>query len=186
MQRWGSPRALESRITRHDSIVASQRGSAAIEFAIVAPILLALIVATLQTSILFFVQQTLESTVEMSARTLATGLAQTTGMTGPAFRTALCKTLPPFLRCDAIVIDVRAIDGFTQAGNGLPSLVDSAGNPIAAGAFAPGDAGSVVVMRVVYPFPVLPGPLGFSLSNMGGGKRLLMATSVFRTEPYSQ
>lgn len=171
---------------RHQLAFACTRGSAVVEFAIVAPVLLALIIATLQTSILFFVQQTLESTVEMSARTLATGLAQTTGMTGPTFRTEVCKALPPFLRCDALVVDVRTIDGFAQARTGLPNLVDEAGNPIDRGAFLPGDAGSIVVMRVVYPFPVIPGPLGFSLSNMGGGKRLLIATSVFRTEPYRQ
>lgn len=171
---------------RRTSALECARGSAIVEFAIVAPILIALIVATVQTSIVFFVQQTLETTVETSARMLATGLAQTSGMTGPTFRTAVCKTLPPFFRCDAIVIDVRTIDGFAEARNGLPGLVDAAGKPIAAGSFAPGDAGSIVVMRVLYPFPVVPGPLGFDLSNMSGGKRLLLATTVFRTEPYRQ
>jgi hypothetical protein len=39
--------------------------------------------------------------------------------------------------------------------------------------------------RLIYQFPVYLSMMGFDLADMSGNKRLLMATSVFRNEPYS-
>jgi hypothetical protein len=36
----------------------------------------------------------------------------------------------------------------------------------------------------MYQFPVYASLLGFNLSDMAGGKRLVMATAAFRNEPY--
>jgi hypothetical protein len=36
----------------------------------------------------------------------------------------------------------------------------------------------------MYLWDTQKGPLGFDLSTLSGGKRLLIATSVFKTEPY--
>ena len=36
----------------------------------------------------------------------------------------------------------------------------------------------------MYQWPVYVSLLGFNLSDMAGGKRLLMATAAFRNEPY--
>jgi hypothetical protein len=40
------------------------------------------------------------------------------------------------------------------------------------------------VVRLFYQWPVYLSLLGFTLSNMSGGKRLLVATAAFRNEPY--
>jgi hypothetical protein len=45
-----------------------------------------------------------------------------------------------------------------------------------------GGAGDIVVLRVIYLMPVIGGPL-FALANSNGA-RVLMATSVFKNEPY--
>ena len=48
----------------------------------------------------------------------------------------------------------------------------------------PGDfSGSIVVVRVMYLWPVFLGPLGLNLSNQPSNKRLLMATAAFKNEP---
>ena len=39
--------------------------------------------------------------------------------------------------------------------------------------------------RLFYQYPVYVSLLGFNLSNINGGKRLLAATAAFRNEPYS-
>jgi hypothetical protein len=41
-----------------------------------------------------------------------------------------------------------------------------------------------VVVRLIYQYPVYVSLLGFDLADMSGNKRLLVATSVFRNEPY--
>jgi hypothetical protein len=51
--------------------------------------------------------------------------------------------------------------------------------------WSPGNPGDVVVLQIMYLWPVVGGPLGFSLTTPNSnGNRLLMSTAVFRNEPY--
>ena len=51
--------------------------------------------------------------------------------------------------------------------------------------YAPGGPGDIVVVRLMYQWPIYVSLLGFNLANMAGNKRLIMATAAFRNEPYS-
>ncbi len=50
--------------------------------------------------------------------------------------------------------------------------------------YQPGGPGQIVVVRLMYQWPVYASLLGFNLSDMSGSKRLIMATAAFRNEPY--
>ena len=50
--------------------------------------------------------------------------------------------------------------------------------------YQPGGPGEIVVVRLMYQWPVYVSLLGFNLADMAGSKRLLMATAAFRNEPY--
>ena len=50
--------------------------------------------------------------------------------------------------------------------------------------YNPGGPGDIVVVTLYYEWPIYVSLLGNSLDNLNGGKRLLVATSVFRNEPY--
>ena len=50
--------------------------------------------------------------------------------------------------------------------------------------YQPGGPGDIVVVRLMYEWPIYVSLLGFSLSDLSGGKRLIMATAAFRNEPY--
>lgn len=41
-----------------------------------------------------------------------------------------------------------------------------------------------MVVQVMYQWPIVLGPLGFNLSNLSNGNRLLVSTAVFKNEPY--
>jgi hypothetical protein len=41
-----------------------------------------------------------------------------------------------------------------------------------------------VVVQVLYQWPIVLGPLGFNLSNLANGNRLLVSSNVFKREPY--
>lgn len=167
------------------ALARDERGATIIEFALVAAPFVALLLAILQTSIVFFSQQTLESSAERTARQLMTGSAQTSGTTQANFKATACKNLPRFMKCANLMIDVQNADKFSAVDTSMPTLTyDSSGNVTNSWKFAPGGAGSIVIMRTMYQLPIVVGPLGFDLSNMGRGKRLLIATSVFKTEPY--
>lgn len=167
-------------------LAASARGAVAIEFGLIAIPFFALMIAVLQTSLVFFAQQTLETTAEKSVRQLITGQAQRANMTESEFRTLVCSKLPAFMKCSKVLIDVRSASTFASISTSAPAIeFDNNGNITNSFGYSPGSAGSINIVRIMYVWDVQAGPLGFDLSTMSNKKRLLYATSVFKTEPYS-
>lgn len=160
-------------------------GATIVEFAFVAGPLMALLIATLQVSLVFFAQQNLETTTEKATRQLLTGQAQGAGMTQSQFQSAVCSKLAAFMKCANVLVDVQNVADFTSANTSSPTLTyDSNGNVSNSWTYKPGGAGQITVVRIMYVWDVSKGPLGFDLSTLSTGKRLLIATAVFKTEPY--
>jgi hypothetical protein len=73
---------------------------------------------------------------------------------------------------------------FPQTNSTLPALTFNAqGQVTNTWQYNPGTTGQVVVVRVMYQWPVFGGPLGFTLSNLPNGNRLIMAAAAFQNEP---
>src|SRR5471030_2957823 len=88
----------------------SRGGSAAVEFALVAPMFFALLFAIIETAIVFFAGQVLETIMQNSARTILTGQTQGAGYTTVAqFQTnVVCPQIPALFTCTNIAIDVES------------------------------------------------------------------------------
>ncbi|WP_375395618.1 TadE/TadG family type IV pilus assembly protein [uncultured Sphingomonas sp.] len=162
-----------------------ERGVTVIEFAFVAGPLFALIMAILQVSLTFFAQQTLETATLKASRQLMTGTDQSAGMTKAGFMTAVCNQLPGFMKCANVRIDVQSTTNFSSANTSAPTITYNAqtGAENNNWAYAPGGSNQITTVKVMYIWATSTGPLGFDLSTMSGGNRLLIATSVFKTEP---
>lgn len=158
-------------------------GAAAVEFAIVALPFLAMLFAILETALVFFAGQTLETAVADSGRLIMTGQAQTTtGYTETSFRNAVCAKLAGGLfNCASsdMTVDVKKYTAFSDADLSRPVNDDGT---VKSGGYDPGCPGDIVVVRLIYQYPVYVSLMG--LADMSGNKRLLVATSVFRNEPY--
>jgi Flp pilus assembly protein TadG len=160
-------------------------GAAALEFALVAAPFIALLMATLQTALAFFAGQVLESAVADSSRQILTGSAQGAGLDQAGFASAVCAKVQTLFNCGGLMIDVQTANSFAAANTAMPTLTfDGNGNVTNNWAYQPGNPGDIVVMRVMYQWPVFLGPLGLSLSNESNGNRLLMATATFKNEPF--
>ena len=158
-------------------------GVAAVEFGIVAAPFLALMFAIMETSLVFFASQTLETAVADSARLIMTGQAQSQNFTAAQFKTAVCDKVKGLFDCaSGLQIDVKTYSAFGSVDNSKP--VDANGNLKTNFGYSPGGPGEIVVVRLMYQFPVYASVLGFNLSDMSGSKRLVMATAAFRNEPY--
>ncbi|MEO5865660.1 MAG: TadE/TadG family type IV pilus assembly protein [Sphingomonas sp.] len=158
----------------------------ALEFALIIVPLAALMIAILQTSLAFFAQQTLETTAEKSVRQLMTGQAQQANMTQAQFKTLVCSKLPSFMTCSNVIVDVQSAASFGAVSTAPPTLTyDASGNITNSWKYTPGGAGAINVAKIMYIWSVQSGPLGFDISTMSSGKRLLIATAVFKTEPYA-
>jgi Flp pilus assembly protein TadG len=161
-----------------------QDGAAAIEFALVAAPFLALTFAILETALVFFAGQTLEAAASDSARLIMTGQAQTASYTQADFKTQVCNRLAGGLfNCSTgVYVDVKTYTSFSSVNTASP-IVNGVFDPTKV-AYSPGVQGSIVVVTLYYQWPIYVTLLGDKLSNLNGGSRLLVATSVFRNEPY--
>ena len=160
-------------------------GAAALEFAIVAAPFFAIVLATLQTALAFFAGQVLESAVADSSRAILTGSAQNSSLTQSGFATTVCSKVQALFNCGKLMIDVQTASSFSTANTAMPTLTfNGSGAVTNSWSFQPGNPGDIVVMRVMYQWPVFLGPLGLGLSNESNGNLLLMATATFKNEPY--
>ncbi|MBX9842605.1 MAG: pilus assembly protein [Xanthobacteraceae bacterium] len=162
-----------------------QEGAAAVEFALVAAPFLALVFAIMETAFVFFAGQALETAAADSARLIMTGQAQTQGYDQARFKQAVCGKVYALFDCSAgLYVDVKSYPSFASANVSKP--VDSNGNLQTANfGYQPGGPGEIVVVRLMYQWPVYVSLLGLNLSDTAGNKRLLMATVAFCNEPYN-
>lgn len=152
----------------------------------VAPAFTALLLAIGQTSLVFFAQQNLETVAQRVSRQLMTGNVQKAKLTQSQFNALVCSKMPSFMDCSNMMTDVRVVNSFSTATTGMPSITyDSSGKITNSWTYQTGNPGDILVVRVMYIWKTASAPLGFDLSNLTGQRRLLMATSVFKTEFYS-
>lgn len=160
-----------------------QRGAAAVEFALVALPFLALLFAIIQTAIVFFATQVLETAVADSARLILTGQAQNGGFSQTSFKTAVCARISGLFNCNtSLYVDVRTFTNFSAISMNSPT--DSSGNVINNFVYQPGGPGDIVVVRLLYAWPIYMQLWNPKIVNMAGNQRLLVATAAFRNEPY--
>ncbi|MDH7796820.1 MULTISPECIES: TadE/TadG family type IV pilus assembly protein [unclassified Beijerinckia] len=176
-------------------------GVTAVEFAMISVPFLSLLFVIFESALMFFTQQGLEAATADAARAIMTGQTlsgqtpsgSSTALTSAAaFRSQVMCTLPSlpsFIDCNKLIIDVRNQSGF--AGLTLDASFYT-GNTL----FQTGGANCVVVLRVVYPMPVylnfltMNGLVANGVNQTGqvnydnGWKHLLLATQVFRNEPF--
>jgi hypothetical protein len=114
-----------------------------------------------------------------------TGQAQTAGMTQSQFATWVCGQTFALFTCGNFMINVQNYSSFASASTATPALTfDANGNVNNTWSYSTGNPGDIVVVQVMYQWPVVLGPLSFSLSNLSNGNRLLISTAVFKSEPY--
>src|SRR5690606_22330655 len=100
-------RGLLSRFRR------GEEGVTAIEFAIVALPFCTLMFAIIETAIVFFASQALETATADAARLVMTGQAQKQNMSQAAFKQAICDNMRGMIGCEGLKVDVRTYANFS-------------------------------------------------------------------------
>lgn len=160
-----------------------QEGAAAVEFALVAAPFLALVFAIMETALVFFAGQALETAAADSARLIMTGQAQTQGLNETTFKQAVCARVFGLFDCEKeLKVDVKSYPKFSDAKLSKP--IENGSLNISDFGYNPGGASQITVVRLVYQWPIYVTQLGLNLTEVGG-KRLLMATVVVCNEPFS-
>lgn len=171
----------------------NRRGSAIIEFALIAPVFIALLFAILETSLMFFAGQTLQTINENAARLIRTGQAQSSSQYASVsnyLTNAICTQNHILFACSAvngttngISVDVKSYSSFQNVS--ISSQISSGNFDTSTLSYSLGNSCDVVVARLFYKWPLFVTGLGYNISNLTGNQRLLVATAVFRNEPYN-
>jgi Flp pilus assembly protein TadG len=160
----------------------SRHGATAVEFALVAPAFLATLLALLQTCVFVFAQMALQDAAQEAARYFMTGQAQKGSWTNTQVISKVCPTF--MFNCNNVYIVVQNYASFSAASTTEPAMY-SGGQPITTYTYAPGTPGEVMVVQLIYAWPVISGPLGYLISNLPNSSTEMMGISAFRVEPYS-
>ncbi|PYF01733.1 Flp pilus assembly protein TadG [Rhodopseudomonas faecalis] len=163
----------------------SDNASAAVEFALIAPMFFGLLFAILETAMVFFAGQALETATQDASRAFLTDQVQSQGTPREDFKQMICNEASALFNCAKLDIDVQSYPP------GSPIIMNSPnqGGTYNANnlAYQPPPAGSqnTVVIRVFYQWPIFVTALGYKIANIGGsdgGYFLLTSTVALRPQ----
>jgi Flp pilus assembly protein TadG len=160
-------------------------GMAAVEFGIIAVPFFALMFAIIETAMIFFASQTLETAVADSARLIMTGQAQSQSFSQSDFKNAVCAKIYALFDCaNGMQIDVQTYTSFSSISTAKP--IDANGNLQTSNfGYSPGASCNIVVVRLMYQWPVYVSLLSLDkMADLSNNRKLLMATAAFRNEPF--
>jgi Flp pilus assembly protein TadG len=131
-------------------------GTPAVEFALVFPIFIGIVLATLQAGTIFLVNAFFESTAEQAARVVLTN--QATSLTAAQFQTEICNELTALFNCAEVTVELEPLPAGTTNLSSLLPTFDTNGNlvgtpPVDIGANS-GGSGTDMLLVVMYPWPV--------------------------------
>jgi Flp pilus assembly protein TadG len=185
--------SLRSRIkesyssTRARMRAQSRRGSAAIEFAMVAPVLFLMLFGIIECGVIYFGTSALQNATDDAGRMVRTG--QAVGWTVAQFKTQICSEMSGLLStatCTTnLQVDLRQYSSFSGAS--YPSVTNANGSINNSALSFPSSlaACQVVLVRAFYPWSIMTPLMQPLLQNMPNGQYLMAAATAFRSEPYT-
>jgi Flp pilus assembly protein TadG len=164
----------------------NREGVTAIEFSLMAAPFLLIIIGIIELSLLYVANSLLLGGVDDVARQIRTGQLQTATDPRQAFHDAFCKTSGVLIDCDKIQYEVQTIASFASADLSPPGTndFDEHGNFKDPPPFEPGASGSLVMIRVLYFYPLVTPLIGQFFADYPGNNKLMIATIVVENEPY--
>jgi Flp pilus assembly protein TadG len=165
-------RAAAAFATRQDA------GPAA-EFALVAPVFIVVIYATVQCAIIYICNAYLETAAEEAARTVLTN--QATSLTATQFQAAVCANMPAIFTCSGVMVGLQPATSESSIITTAPAF-NSNGTLQNSLPYQQPLPGQIGVLQVLYQWPVIGLPLGWNFANLGNGTYLMMSTQVFMVE----
>lgn len=171
---------------RGRALLHDEAGVTAIEFGVLALPFFTIILAIIQTAVMFLATQVLDSALEDASRKIRTGEAAAYTLTD--FRNLMCASTFNLLDCSQIQLRSEVLTDFSNVA--LNETVESCSASTCTWAvgwqqFAPGTGKSVMQVSAYYRYPLIVVLPYFNLKNQPDNYRLLSAIRVFRNEPYS-
>ncbi|MFZ1991955.1 MAG: TadE/TadG family type IV pilus assembly protein [Alphaproteobacteria bacterium] len=166
-----------------ERLLRDQRGVAAIEFGILAPIFFLMLLALIDLSIYFATNSIVHDAMETAARAVRVGRLQS-GSTANDFRTVLCQRLF-FVSCGNFTFSVKPTANLAAPGLRTPGF-DTSGHLVDQ-TYSPGNADDIVVVTIAYVHTFIVPYIGLLFGDSGLSDphlRTIVAFVVVKNEPY--
>ena len=175
-----SRRRLAKRMRTH-----GKNGSAAIEFAMVAPVLFLFLFGIIETGIIFFAASMLQNATSDAARQIRTGQLSGT-ITAAQIRTAVCAEVDGLINdcTTGLQVDMRSYSNFGAASYPSVTKADGSVDTTKLQVQSAADC-SIVLLRTFYGWSIMTPLMTPLLQSGSSGKALLTSSAAFRTEPYT-
>jgi Flp pilus assembly protein TadG len=175
-----------------DAWLRNNRGSAALEFALVAVPFFMLLFGIIIIGLYFFTSHALENGVESAARKIRTGEAQKGDVTVSAFKQLVCSEAGSYIDCNKLRVVLQSAEKWGDITpqpcvNGEGQVAASTGADADKISMYTGAASQVVLVTLCYQWDLAQ---SFSFLNLGAnpdgtGPAIIPAAVAFRTEPYT-
>lgn len=159
-------------------------GATAIEFGIVVMPFMLLLLAIVETVMMFWTNSVLEEAVSEVSRTLLTGQSRNiyTSTVPDAFQNNICNYASGFIDCGRLKVDVKTYSNFAGATASSPvsGVIDTSNF-----AYRQPGAGQIVVVRAILPYKAFLNQWSSAFASTEDGTPSLVAVAVFQTEPFT-
>lgn len=167
-----------------------ERGTTAVEFALIAGPFIAALLATMEIAMVMWTSEALETAVAKASRKVYTGEFQSdtsnaslsNAQLQAKLQAAICNEASVLITCSAIAVDVRTFSSFGSAAAPSPVSAQNTYNTSSYGYQSIGSSQIGIVTASMEYKTFFPALSGQTLAN---GNRAIVATAAFRTEPYS-
>ncbi len=172
-----------------------EKGSTAIEFAIVATPFLMFIFGLIGVAFYFFIMSSVEKGMDQSSRLIRTGQAVTAKMTVDQFKKNICSGAGQWIRCDQLQVFVQHYadwmlknpDGTVGPKPCVNASGVAATNPANGGdliATYSGSASDIVIVAACYRWTFTQKLPFLNLGNMKDRAMMMQSATAFRSEPF--
>lgn len=175
------------------SISRDKRGSMAIEFALVVPVFLALMMSTFEVGWFYFVNSVTDAATTKAARLIRTGQVQrwvgTPTQVYLRYYDVICDVVATFGNCKThLTVEVQTFPTFQAlaADTSAPTCADETPTKLAAIPFTPGAELEIVRVRVCLLYNTVNPVIGVRLADPGKSTRKITSTMLFRNEPFEK
>lgn len=151
-----------------------RRAVVAVEFALVGPIFLLLLLVTFELGLVLFTQSVLDTATQEAARLIALGQANSKS----DFTTKLCATIT-IVPCADLQVNVQSAASF---GNFSATIKTDGNGHLINPQYSPGTSGQSVLVQVAYNRQYIVSLVGDILGN--NESLLIVSSAAFQSEPY--
>jgi Flp pilus assembly protein TadG len=161
-----------------------QRGSAAVEFALIAFPLVFMILCCFELALIVLLSVTLDNATDLASRQIRTGILTQSNSTAPLFRQKICDNMTWLAgSCEgSLQIDVQTYESFADVPT--TDLIKNGEFDSANFAYVIGKGSKIQMVRAYYEWPMFTPFLQAGMTTLSNKNAVVTAKVVFRNEPF--